>query len=145
MKAITLWQPHASLIAIKAKQIETRSWATSYRGPLAIHAAKTKRNIGLFGKEPFISVLVEDGGYMLTTLPFGAIVATCTLSSVVTTTIALYGGLTDNEKAFGDYSPGRFAWILEDRVKCALRDGDRIERWCFLHRANLSPRGNMVK
>lgn len=45
MKAITIWQPWASLIALGAKQIyvkrfETRSWATSYRGPIAIHAAK---------------------------------------------------------------------------------------------------------
>lgn len=37
---ISLWQPWASLIAIGAKQIETRHWATRYRGPLAIHAAK---------------------------------------------------------------------------------------------------------
>lgn len=39
MKAITLWQPWASFIAIGAKRIETRSWSTSYRGPLAIHAS----------------------------------------------------------------------------------------------------------
>ena len=40
MKAITLWQPWASLIACGAKKYETRSWATRYRGPIAIHAAK---------------------------------------------------------------------------------------------------------
>ncbi len=40
MKAISIWQPWASLIAIGAKQIETRSWATGYRGLLVIHAAK---------------------------------------------------------------------------------------------------------
>lgn len=39
MKAITIWQPWASLLACGAKQYETRSWATSYRGPIAIHAA----------------------------------------------------------------------------------------------------------
>ena len=39
MKAITLWQPWASLLACGAKQYETRSWATNYRGPIAIHAA----------------------------------------------------------------------------------------------------------
>ncbi len=42
MKAITIWQPWASLIACGAKQYETRSWATSYRGPIAIHAAAVK-------------------------------------------------------------------------------------------------------
>lgn len=40
MKAITLWQPWASLLACGAKGYETRSWATSYRGQIAIHAAK---------------------------------------------------------------------------------------------------------
>lgn len=39
VKALSLWQPWASLIAIGAKRIETRSWATKHRGPLAIHAA----------------------------------------------------------------------------------------------------------
>lgn len=39
MKAITIWQPWASLIACGAKKYETRPWATSYRGPIAIHAA----------------------------------------------------------------------------------------------------------
>lgn len=40
MKAITILQPWASLIACAAKQIETRSWVTQYRGPIAIHVAK---------------------------------------------------------------------------------------------------------
>lgn len=40
MKAISLWQPWASLVAVGAKKIETRSWATKYRGSLAIHATK---------------------------------------------------------------------------------------------------------
>lgn len=42
MKAITIWQPWASLLACGAKGYETRSWATSYRGPIAIHAAAIK-------------------------------------------------------------------------------------------------------
>lgn len=40
MKVITLWEPWASLIAVGAKMIETRSWNTNYRGRIAIHAAK---------------------------------------------------------------------------------------------------------
>ena len=42
MKAITIWQPWASMLACGAKQYETRSWATKYRGPIAIHAAALK-------------------------------------------------------------------------------------------------------
>ena len=39
MKALTLRQPWASLIADGRKTIETRTWRTRYRGPLAIHAS----------------------------------------------------------------------------------------------------------
>lgn len=40
MKAITISQPFASLIASGEKWCENRTWPTSYRGPLAIHAGK---------------------------------------------------------------------------------------------------------
>ena len=40
MKAISLWQPWATLIAVGAKRLETRSWESRYQGELAIHAAK---------------------------------------------------------------------------------------------------------
>ena len=40
MRAITIWQPYATLIMLGLKQYETRCWGTSYRGPLIIHAAK---------------------------------------------------------------------------------------------------------
>ena len=38
MKALTVYQPWAQLLAIGAKEYETRGWATKYRGPIAIHA-----------------------------------------------------------------------------------------------------------
>lgn len=41
MKALTLHQPWATLVALGVKSIETRSWTTSHRGPIAIHAART--------------------------------------------------------------------------------------------------------
>jgi hypothetical protein len=72
MKAISLWQPWATLVAIGAKTIETRGWSTSYRGPIAIHAAK--KLIPDFGSichsEPFSSALEkaqydEMGTYIL--------------------------------------------------------------------------------
>jgi hypothetical protein len=40
MKALTILEPWASIIACGAKQIETRSWSTKYRGSIAIHAGK---------------------------------------------------------------------------------------------------------
>lgn len=44
-------------MAIGAKTIETRSWRSSYRGPLAIHAAKGVAPIG--GKQGFIAYCTE--------------------------------------------------------------------------------------
>ena len=41
MQAISVCQPWASLIVCGAKRIETRSWSTPHRGPLAIHVSKT--------------------------------------------------------------------------------------------------------
>lgn len=40
MKALTISQPFASLIADGSKYIENRRWPTNYRGDLAIHAGK---------------------------------------------------------------------------------------------------------
>lgn len=40
MKALTLWRPWPELILRAGKDVENRSWATTYRGPLAIHAGK---------------------------------------------------------------------------------------------------------
>jgi hypothetical protein len=40
MKAITIKQPWASLIMHCGKDVENRSWSTSFRGRVAIHSSK---------------------------------------------------------------------------------------------------------
>lgn len=40
MKALTVKDPWASLILL-GKDVENRTWPTKYRGPLAIHAARS--------------------------------------------------------------------------------------------------------
>ena len=40
MKALSIMQPWAWLIANGHKDIENRSWPTRYRGPVLIHAGK---------------------------------------------------------------------------------------------------------
>ena len=71
---LSLHQPWATAIADGHKRIETRSWWTAYRGPIAIHAAK--RNDAWFER-----ILRKDHGLLTATpeLPLGAIVATATL------------------------------------------------------------------
>lgn len=40
MKALSILQPWAELIVAGHKPVENRTWSTSYRGPLVIHAGK---------------------------------------------------------------------------------------------------------
>lgn len=162
MKILTLTQPYATLIALSAKHIETRSWLTRYRGPIAIHAGAGLGPVGgmrglhdLAGSPPFFAALQpammrlrqrynRDGvieewpEFDAALLPIGQIVAVANLVVCVPTESARYIGgdhdgwsveagpragkrwpLTDQERAFGDYSPGRWAWLLADI--CPLR------------------------
>lgn len=42
MKALTICQPYAHLIAFGHKLVENREWPTRYRGDLLIHAGKSR-------------------------------------------------------------------------------------------------------
>jgi len=48
MRVLTIKQPWARLIVIGEKLVENRGWATSYRGPLVIHAGKSWDQAGAF-------------------------------------------------------------------------------------------------
>lgn len=110
MKALTLTQPWATLVAIGAKTIETRSWLTNYTGPLAIHAAKGyPKSARLIAGETAFARALAPFGFYGHNLPTGVIVATCELINVLGV-----GSLTvgEPEKSFGDYTPGRYGWLL---------------------------------
>lgn len=119
MKALTLTQPWASLMALGVKKAETRSWSTRYRGPLAIHAAKTFPG---WAKELFWDELIEyfpgfeQGCYPIPErLPRGEIVAICELCAVVSTdNDEFMARLPELEMPLGDYSAGRFAWVVKN-------------------------------
>lgn len=117
MKALSLWQPWASLIVWGAKEYETRSWPTNYRGKLAIHAAKRKPTYSdtLHMKDIFYPVMRQNmrpDYCTLENLPLGAVLCICELEAVYHTD-AVRPYLSEQERAFGDYSPGRAAWKLK--------------------------------
>src|SRR3546814_20184887 len=88
VKAISLWQPWASAIALGHKSIETRHWPTKYRGELALHAAKR------FGPDEREFASIERAlGRMPARLPLGALVAVVDLLDCRTTTPLLAAGL----------------------------------------------------
>lgn len=116
MKALTLTQPWASLVALQQKRIETRSWSTNYRGELMIHAAKGFPRFckELCEEEPFATAL---GGLTAEQLPLSRGLCIVRLVQCFRTEDlaldCLSHNLTQREVDFGDYSEGRFAWFLE--------------------------------
>ena len=154
MKVLTLHQPWASLIAVGAKTLETRSWSTKYRGPLAIHAGKARPTIhSLPGFTDVTGELIAENfplawldlrthPHPLVPLPLGAVVAVCDLVDVVPMVgpqgdptlnessglwlecqwspgeLTLWSGEADEDVSdqlpYGDFGPGRFAWLLDN-------------------------------
>lgn len=130
IKALTVYEPWASLIAINKKKIETRSWCTKYRGPLAIHAAKKIPGDIVF-QEPLYSALIplhNGDGIMF---PGHCILAICNLVDCVKITPEFVVGLSTEGRVFGDYTPGRYAWVLEDvhRLKEPIPAKGRQRIW----------------
>jgi activating signal cointegrator 1 len=141
VRALTLWQPWASLVACGAKRWETRRWGASYRGPVLIHAAlrrppstynrHRKDDAGevVIGPEirpAVVEAMIEALGVSdFDRLPRGAVVATAELAEVrrienderMHELIARAHGLSmaaaRHEWLFGDWTPGHFAWGLD--------------------------------
>jgi activating signal cointegrator 1 len=137
MRAISLWQPWASAIAVGAKRVETRHWSTDYRGPLAIHAAKRRVVDELIhyhscwnwqGAMRPLGWTWGNDEHVPYSLPLGAIVATCRLVDCrPTESFSLAelrtprrptGETSDlfdwTEEQMGNFALGRFGWVLVD-------------------------------
>lgn len=136
IRGFSLTQPWASLVAIGAKQWETRSWPTPYRGQIAIHASKKypKDCRELEYEQPFLSALNLGLGDRAHMLPTGSIIALAVITDCQKTErfvpptyrafekAVRVGGdgalvppivVMPDEYAFGDYSDGRYAFRLE--------------------------------
>ena len=122
MTAITIKQPWATLIALGEKKLETRSWQTKYRGPIAIHAGKAIDKEVCTSRE-IAKVLNKHGITLISDLPTGSVVAIAHLKDCYKV-IEDFGDsaytngpvIRSNEYPFGDYTEGRYAWKLE-RIK----------------------------
>jgi activating signal cointegrator 1 len=108
MKALSLYQPWATAIMLGNKKIETRSWRTNFTGRIAIHAAKT---FPAWAKE--FAESERALGRIPECLPFGAIVGFVTLMGMRRTEDVAHQ-ITAFERLYGDYHPGRWAWMLSD-------------------------------
>lgn len=117
-KAITLYQPFATLIMVGAKHYETRSWSTTHRGALYIHASKSTKWLNLLYEEPFFTHLYHAGITEINQLPLGVILGYVDLRNCVRTETLT--NLSDDELEFGDFSDLRFAWELQHVVPLGM-------------------------
>jgi hypothetical protein len=93
MKALSIKQPWASLIASGRKTLEIRSWSTRYRGPLVVVASAQP------SREHMDHFTLADA-------PLGATIAVVDLIEVREATPL------DSERACWEVPPGMFAWRL---------------------------------
>lgn len=123
MRALSLHQPYASAIALNLKQFETRGRKTNVRGELAIHAAqcihwfsilKDIQVESLMNSTPLWETLSKDTVW--SKLPRGAVVALAKLAGCARAEHLNPSGalLSPLELAWGDWTPGRWGYLLED-------------------------------
>jgi len=96
LKALTLWQPWASLIVDGRKTIETRPRAWHYIGEVAIHA----------GLHVDWEACVRFG-YDPDTIARGAILGTAFKAGCVQ-----FPHFSAPPDVYGDFAPGRFGYLL---------------------------------
>lgn len=110
MKVLSLIQPWATLICEGQKVIETRSWKTSYRGELYIHASAKKINMHDEHTKELLSLIPN------TDMNYGHIICKCKLVDCVYMDEEFLEKIKKDKKEYlcGEYSVGRYAWILED-------------------------------
>lgn len=116
MKAITIWQPYASLIAAGLKEYETRSWPTRYRGPIAIHSGlRPMRWIMKHSKEEAVDLAIETfGAEALLKLPVGQIIAVGYVADCIKMTQELIDSMSPQELAAGEWQVGHYAWKIDN-------------------------------
>ena len=106
MRILTIHQPYAELIRRGDKRVENRSWPTSYRGPLAIHAG-----LSLEWLDPRYC---ESRGIDWRSLPVGCVVAVCDLIDCLTLEDcrAMEPGCVDAWMRSHEHVEGPWCWII---------------------------------
>lgn len=118
MKALTLWQPWASLCSTGHKTHETRSWpvpATIVGRRIAIHAAKAMPGPGSDMMTPdLVDLCIRTfGSEWRKTLARSAIICTAIVEASLPTE-AIRDVVDPDDLTSGIWTDGRFAWRLTE-------------------------------
>lgn len=130
MKALTIRDPWAQLLVCGVKRYETRSRATRYRGPVAIHAGKAietafLREIRDEPDHPFRAALeaaeAEGMSMVPRDWPRGCVIATANLVGCYPMEVDAFfrasvngARVSDIEETCGHFEEGRWAWEFAD-------------------------------
>jgi hypothetical protein len=150
--AITLHQPWASLVAWELKHFETRSWPTPYRGQLIIHAGLNRDELkpideflvwwkgrlvpdsmrGDFAAQ-VVEAMAARGISRSSELPMGCALCLADLVDCILMDEAFIARQSAQERLFGWWAPGRFAWQLENvrqfAVPVPARGAQQLWMW----------------
>lgn len=111
-RALSLWQPWASLCFTRYKRYETRHWPTDYRGPLAIHAAQklvTRLTPAL------LDILCDEfGGHWARDLPRGRMLGLVDLAACIRTEHHAAHDVGEIESLTGNWTRGRYGFRLDN-------------------------------
>jgi hypothetical protein len=115
MKALTICQPYAELIACGEKRVENRTWATSYRGDLLIHAGKSRDWLDL-GTDAKGNEVDRPTGIYISTMDFGAIVANAKLIDCLNVEAIMKGSHDEQYPWLRSHQHvlGPWCWVLAD-------------------------------
>ncbi len=120
------------------KRWETRSWQTSFRGPLGIYAAKGFPRDARFTclENDWICDTLVEYDLDVPALPLRMIIAVVDLVFCIPTGIAL-DEIDEREEAFGNYDAGRWAWELRNirRLPEPIPARGELGLWTFDHPA----------
>ena len=110
MKVLSMQEPYATLIALGHKKIETRSWKTTYRGEILIHASVSKKFLKSI-TNPEVLDLIKD-----IDLNYGMIICEAKLIDCVEMTKDYLEQIKKDKKEnlLGIYEEGRYAWLLDE-------------------------------
>ncbi len=96
IRALTIKQPWAELLIRGEKTIECRTWTTPYRGPLLLHAAKSR--------DPQMKSVYPAA-------PCGCLIALAQLTGIEQITAA---NAAQFNTVWEDNPPGAYAWHLDN-------------------------------
>jgi activating signal cointegrator 1 len=114
VKALTIYQPWASLECQGLKGTETRAWPTSYRGFLAIHAGLKWDDYLQERQRKLHNYLVRRGSIGLPgELPRGVVLGVGELVECLQVTEDNQTMFAEFDRIAGDLSLGRYVWVLE--------------------------------